>query len=95
MAIESVERTERIVVADAGPLIHLDELRALDVLRDLGEILVVPAVREELRKHRPAIFESAIQFTLLYVVPQSSAVDELAPIYALHSGEREALAYCT
>jgi predicted nucleic acid-binding protein len=82
------------VVADAGPLIHLDELNSLDVLSDLGEIWIVPTVREELRKHRPSVFDSRLNLSLLYAAPQSNAVDELVPIYALHQGEREALAYC-
>lgn len=43
----------RLVVADAGPLIHLDELSALDVLSDYAEIFVPDAVWLEVQHHRP------------------------------------------
>ena len=33
-----------LVVCDAGPLIHLDEVGALDLLADFAEILVPEAV---------------------------------------------------
>ena len=42
-----------LVVADAGPLIHLDELDALDVLSDYAQVHVPPAVWREVEHHRP------------------------------------------
>ena len=42
-----------LVVADAEPLIHLDELDALDVLSDFKEILVPNAVWLEVQQHQP------------------------------------------
>jgi hypothetical protein len=45
--------TEMIeAVPDAGPLIHLAELDALDVLQDFS-LRVAPIVREEVQRHRP------------------------------------------
>jgi predicted nucleic acid-binding protein len=85
---------ERAVVADAGPLLHLDELDALQVLSDFREIIVVPAVREELIKHRPAVLERCANLALLESAPHSDAVTALTPLYTLHHGEREALACC-
>jgi hypothetical protein len=42
------------VVCDAGPLIHLDPLDCLDLLADLGRILVPETVwAEEVERHRP------------------------------------------
>lgn len=41
------------VVCDAGPLIHLDELSALDLLADFAEVLVPDAVWTEVALHRP------------------------------------------
>jgi len=41
------------VVADAGPLIHLDELGSLDLLADYASILVPEAVWHEVTRHRP------------------------------------------
>jgi hypothetical protein len=36
--------TSRLVVLDAGPLIHLDELGALDLLADFGRCRIPPTV---------------------------------------------------
>ncbi len=43
-----------VVVCDAGPIIHLDELRSLDLLRAFQEILVPYPVWEEVQRHRPS-----------------------------------------
>jgi predicted nucleic acid-binding protein len=51
------EAAWRIVVADAGPLIHLDELDSIDLL-DFGEVLVPDAVWTEVTRHRPAALAS-------------------------------------
>lgn len=37
---ENEPRTIRVVVADAGPFIHLDELGCLDLLADFKEVLI-------------------------------------------------------
>ncbi len=42
-----------VVVADAGLLIHLDELDALDVLSDYAAVFVPNAVWLEVQRHRP------------------------------------------
>jgi predicted nucleic acid-binding protein len=42
-----------LVVCDAGPLIHLDEVGCLDLLADFSEVLVPEAVWVEVLKHRP------------------------------------------
>jgi hypothetical protein len=43
-----------VVVCDAGPLIHLEELGCLDLLRDFRDILVPDAVWNEVSRHRPS-----------------------------------------
>lgn len=40
------------VICDAGPLIHLDELGCLDLLRDFEAVLVPDQVWEEVERHR-------------------------------------------
>ena len=40
-------------VADAGPLIHLDELDVLHVLGGFREVLVPEIVAAEANRHRP------------------------------------------
>jgi len=84
-----------LVVADAGPLIHLDELNALDVLSDFQAILVPNAVWLEVQHHRP----QALDYQKINLIRQSKSpvieqIKALATLYTLHHGEREALAHC-
>lgn len=84
-----------LVVADAGPLIHLDELAALDVLGDYTAILVPEAVWREVERHRPsALLHPAVNLVCQSIVSASPQVNAVAALYTLHSGEREALALC-
>lgn len=84
-----------LVVADAGPLIHLDELAALDVLRDYTAILVPEAVWQEVERHRPsALLHPAMNLVRQSIVSASPQVNAISALYTLHSGEREALALC-
>lgn len=83
------------VVADAGPLIHLDELDALDVLTDYSEIWVPEEVWNEVALHRPR----ALQHADIRLLRHESAAPPadmyaFAALYTLHSGERAALALC-
>lgn len=43
-----------IVVCDAGPLIHLDELTCLDLLLSFSRIIVPATVWTEVQRHRPS-----------------------------------------
>jgi hypothetical protein len=47
----------KVVVCDAGPLIHLDELDCLDLVGDFPEMLVPEAVWHEVLRHRPAALD--------------------------------------
>lgn len=82
-----------IVICDAGPLIHLDEVGCLDLLADFDRIIVPDAVCAEVERHRPAVF-SHLEVTLLRTIasqlipPKLSA---LTRIFTLHAGEWEAL----
>jgi predicted nucleic acid-binding protein len=87
--------TDRIVVADAGPLIHLDELACLDLLADFGEVLVPDAVWREVEHHRLKALVSAAGFLARRTVGETSPlVQAMIPLYTLHSGEQEALHLC-
>lgn len=71
-----------IVVCDAGPLIHLDELGCLDLLSDFFEVLVPEAVWREVRQHRPN------DFAFFLPIPLAGSFDSLAPAlspFGLHS----------
>lgn len=43
-----------LVICDAGPLIHLEELACLDLLRDFADVLVPDAVWQEVQHHSPS-----------------------------------------
>jgi predicted nucleic acid-binding protein len=48
------------VVADAGPIIHLDELFCLDLLGDWGKVLIPGQVWNEVVRHRPHLLPADI-----------------------------------
>ena len=87
------EISDIVVVCDAGPLIHLDELGCLDLLADFREVLVPATVWREVETHRPTAFVHP-QVALRQVVaqePRSVALRSLARSLPLHAGELEAL----
>lgn len=48
-----MSRSSAIIVCDAGPLIHLDELGCLHLLNDFEEVLIPKEVWQEVEHHRP------------------------------------------
>lgn len=87
--------TENLVVADAGVLIHLDELGALDVLSGYAAVFVPDAVWAEVLHHRPQALDNKC-FNLVYVptAPYSAKVNTMVRLFTLHHGECEALSVC-
>jgi len=86
---------EKLVVADAGPLIHLDELSVLDVLSEYAQVCVPDAVWQEVMNRRPnALGNSAVPWKKVTVTKQFPRISALAELYSLHSGEQEALTLC-
>lgn len=84
------------IILDAGPVIHLDELGCLSLLRDFQNLLVPDAVWAEVERHRP----TALRNTDVHLVkspPQKSAPALLAlcEAFNLDTGEREALSLCS
>jgi len=82
-----------IVVCDAGPVIHLDELNCLDLLRDFGEVLLPDVVWQEVQRHRPsALRRRRVLLTRIDIVPPAGP-DLIAVIeaFSLDIGEEEAL----
>ena len=86
--------TEQIAIADAGPLIHLDELSCLDLLEDFAAVHIPHAVYVEVLRHRPQVLNQAKIAWVQHHVQPSAAIAALAKIYTLHDGEKEALALC-
>jgi predicted nucleic acid-binding protein len=91
--METTDHGPSLVICDAGPLIHLDEVGALDLLADFAEVLVPESVWQEVIRHRPdALARSGVK--LRRIKPRMTASPELetlACVFSLHAGEREAL----
>lgn len=91
--MDETERPGQLVVSDAGPLIHLDEVGSLDLLGDFNKVLVPDAVWSEVLKHRPSALTHAD--VLLHrteverVLPERLL--EIAQSFSLHTGEVQAL----
>lgn len=88
----------RVVVCDAGPLIHLDELGCLDLLGDFPEVLVPGAVWREVLKHRPSALDKKIPVLVRVAPSREQAAPILRGIFetmSLHRGEQEALVLAT
>ena len=56
-SMEKIKSVARIVVCDAGPLIHLDEVGCVNLLADFAQVLVPDAVWVEVARHRPAALQ--------------------------------------
>lgn len=82
-----------VVVCDAGPLIHLDEVGCVDLLADFSEVLVPETVWVEVLKHRPgALAHTALAFRRVRPTkPEPPALEALTLVLSLHTGEWEAL----
>jgi len=82
-----------IVVADAGPLIHLDELSCLDLLADFSVVYTTEQVWREVVRHRPSLTPQAVPGLCIEksVGPVGSAVTVLTEAFDLDVGEVSAL----
>ncbi len=82
-----------IVVCDAGPLIHLDEVGCVELLADFPQVLVPLAVWDEVVKHRPsALTHDTVRYQkLTHGNALSTELDVLSRLLALHRGEQQAL----
>jgi predicted nucleic acid-binding protein len=90
-----MEKTRTVIIADAGPIIHLDELHSLDLLADFDKVIVPDTVWNEVERHRPqALAGSEVKLIRQRALHFSAQVDALTPFYTLHAGEQEALHLC-
>ncbi len=82
------------IVSDAGPLIHLDELGCLDLLRDLGTILIPREVWTEVVGHRPQLTIRNLPAANIVdiAVEPSARLLSLSDALGLDIGERAAIA---
>lgn len=83
-----------VVVADAGPLIHLDELDVISVLEDFRQILIPVAVWLEVDRHRAGACDKLDRSRVRRLDPLPDVPGPLAQwakVLALGRGEIEAL----
>src|SRR6266568_937707 len=87
------EDSPPVVVCDAGPLIHLDQLGCIELLADFPQVLVPDAVWEEVNRHRPsALGPSAVRLMRTSApVRLTAELEALSRLLSLHRGEQEAL----
>ena len=85
----AIELAQRVVVSDAGPIIHLSELDCLDVLSDFDEVLIPPIVWDEIERHQPkALTTTGVAFRQSLVgVEAPEAMESLSRLFALHRGD--------
>jgi len=82
-----------LVVCDAGPLIHLDELNALSLLAVYAAALVPARVWDEVRLHRPSALRRRKPKLVRTVLAGDPApdVNHVFDKFKLDAGEREAI----
>jgi len=78
----------RLVVADAGPLIHLEQADALSLLELTGEVLVPKTVLDELEDGPTDVSE-------LQITVEQIDIDTDSTYLRLDPGETAALAVCS
>lgn len=82
-----------LVVCDAGPLIHLDQLDCLDLLADFSRVVIPDVVWREVEHHRPTALNQKT-IILERLKPRDEPSAELIAahrLFVLHAGEAQAL----
>ena len=85
-----------LVISDTGPLLHLIEVGAAELLSHLGVIQTTPTVWSELLRHAPADVANEPPDWISVCTPSASALRQATQwVHAqvLHAGEAEALAF--
>jgi predicted nucleic acid-binding protein len=79
-------------VLDAGPLIHLAELEALDTLMDFSVLFVPLAVRQEVEQYQPsALKHPDLMLSHVFAPLPSPSLLAMGRALSLDKGEMEAL----
>lgn len=86
----------RLVVADTGPLLHLSEIQAGEMLLCFGSVQATPVVLDEYARHWPEFVRAALPSWLTAVSVSIEATDlanQWLSADLLDAGEAEALAH--
>lgn len=81
----------QVAIADAGPLIHLDEISSLGLFAVFERVLVPDVVAEEVRRHRPHL---GLEDQTIFEVRTCDPVALKSELAHLQAGELAALAMC-
>lgn len=86
-------RSKTVVVCDAGPLIHLDEVGCLQIMADFEKVIVPHGVRNEVNSHRSISFDKhdILWSFVPAIFPLESDIDTICKLFSLDKGEVEAL----
>lgn len=84
----------RRIASNTGPILHLLEIGALDLLREAGEVCVPPVVQEELRRGVVDMPSQPPEWIKIREVdgPHAALLEPWLGTDAIHPGEAAALA---
>ena len=82
------------VVADSGPLLHLEEIGCLHLLADFKRILLPNAIAPQIEYYRTLALQSKINFEKVDVAINKSMY-KACETFSLNTGEMEAIALCS
>lgn len=85
-----------LVVTDTGPLLHLHQIGAVELLSHLGTVYATPVVLLELRRHAPDFLAQGAPSWLWEAQPSSAALRQASlwtSAQMVDPGESEALAF--
>jgi predicted nucleic acid-binding protein len=86
-----IESVSPLVICDAGPVIHLDELGCIDLLSSFSRVLVPVAVWQEVQRHRPRALALPCLVKISATKPEPPELEAVALALSLHTGEWEAI----
>lgn len=87
------ESESKTAICDAGPIIHLDELNALELLSDFNPIIIPKTVQIEIIRHRArALQHPEIVLDIIDIIhPLEERLLVLSKALSIDKGEIEAL----
>jgi len=85
------DRLGLVVICDAGPVIHLDELGCIDLLSSFSRALIPAVVWQEVQRHRSRALALPCLEKTSATKPEPPELEAVAVALSLHTGEWEAI----